>query len=248
MNIYTTQDERQLSADYGKYLTQAIDGLEDRQRVLCKIVHLPLSESTGDWQEIGEDRATEIRAAKAAAAGSIAELAQKVTQLSQQATAAATAAEQAQQTADEAKQAGQQNASQALLTTMLINTYQLTDEQALAVKDLYPKWTDIIGQQLAEGYKLTDGGVLYKVIQQHTAQEDWNPSATPSLYAVVSAAATEEHAGTKEDPIPYVQMMLIEQGKYYTQDGQLYIGLMDAKNGYPNDLKDLHTLAQPVNE
>ena len=248
MTIYTTQDERQLTADYGKYLTQAIDGLEDKQRVLCKIVHLPLSESTGDWEEIGEDRASEIRAAKAAAAGSIAELAQKVTQLSQQATAATTAAEQAQKTADEAKQAGQQNASQALLTTMLINTYQLTDEQALAVKDLYPKWTDIIRQQLPEGYKLTDDGVLYKVIQQHTAQADWKPSATPSLYAVVSAAATEEHAGTKEDPIPYVQMMLIEKDKYYTQDGVLYIGLMDAPNGYPNDLADLPTLAQPVTE
>ena len=246
MTIYTTQDERQLTADYGKYLTQAIDGLEDKQRVLCKIVHLPLSESTGDWEEIGEDRASEIRAAKAAAAGSIAELAQKVTQLSQQATAATTAAEQAQKTADEAKQAGQQNASQALLTTMLINTYQLTDEQALAVKDLYPKWTDIIGQQLPEGYKLTDDGVLYKVIQQHTAQADWKPSATPSLYAVVSAAATEEHAGTKEDPIPYVQMMLIEKDKYYTQDGQLYLGLMDAPNGYPNDLKDLTTLAKKI--
>lgn len=248
MNVYTTQDERQLTADYGKYLTLTATGIEDKDLPLCKIVHLPLSESTGDWQEIGEDRAAEIRAAKAAAAGSIAELAQKVTQLSEQTSSAATAAEQAQQAADEAKQAGQQNASQALLTTMLINTYQLTDEQALAVKDLYPKWTDIIGKQLAEGYKLTDDGVLYKVIQQHTAQEDWKPSATPSLYAVVSAAATEEHAGTKEDPIPYVQMMLIEKDKYYTQDGQLYIGLMDAKNGYPNDLKDLHTLAQPVTE
>lgn len=252
MNIYTTQDERQLTADYGKYLTLAATGIEDKDLPLCKIVHLPLSESTGDWQEIGEDRAAEIRAAKAAAAGSIAELAQKVTQLSQQATAATTAAttaaEQAQQTADEAKQAGQQNASQALLTTMLINTYQLTDEQALAVKDLYPKWTDIIGQQLPEGYKLTDDGVLYKVIQQHTAQADWKPSATPSLYAVVSAAATEEHAGTKEDPIPYVQMMLIEEGKYYTQDGVTYIGLMDAPNGYPNNLADLPTLAQPVTE
>ena len=248
MNIYTTQDERQLTADYGKYLTLAATGIEDKDLPLCKIVHLPLSESTGDWQEIGEDRAAEIRAAKAAAAGSIAELAQKVTQLSQQATAATTAAEQAQQTADEAKQAGQQNASQALLTTMLINTYQLTDEQALAVKDLYPKWTDIIGQQLPEGYKLTDGGKLYKVLQAHTPQSDWKPSDTPSLYGLVSVTPAEEHAGTKEDPIPYVQMMLIEEGKYYTQDGVLYIGLMDAPYGYPNDLADLPTLAQPVTE
>lgn len=250
MNIYTTQDERQLSADYGKYLTQAIDGLEDKQRVLCKIVHLPLSESIGDWEEIGEDRAAEIRAAKAAAAGSIAELSRQVTQLSEQTTAAAQAAEQAQQAADEAKQAGQQNAAQATLTAMLINTYALTDEQALAVKDLFPTWDDCVkkGKELPEGYKLTDGGKLYKVLQAHTPQADWKPADTPALYALVSASATEEHAGTKDDPIPYEQMMLIEKDKYYTQDGVLYVGLLDAPNGYPNDLKDLPTLAQKVNE
>lgn len=241
MTIYTTQDERQLTADYGKYLTQAIAGLEDRQRVLCKIVHLPLSESTGDWKEIGEDEAQAIRAAKAAAAGSIAELSRQVTQLSEQ-------TKQAQQTADEAKQAGQQNAAQATLTAMLINTYALTDEQALAVKDLFPTWDDCVkkGKELPADFKLTDGGKLYKVLQAHTPQADWKPADTPALYALVSASATEEHDGTKDDPIPYEQMMLIEKDKYYTQDGVLYVGLLDAPNGYPNDLKDLPTLAQAI--
>lgn len=241
MNVYTTQDERQLSADYGKYLTQAIDGLEDKQHVLCKIVHLPLSESTGDWKEIGEDEAQAIRAAKAAAAGSIAELSRQVTQLSEQ-------TKQAQQTADEAKKAGQQNAAQATLTAMLINTYALTDEQALAVKDLFPTWDDCVkkGKELPADFKLTDSGKLYKVLQAHTPQADWKPADTPALYALVSASATEEHDGTKDDPIPYEQMMLIEKDKYYVQDGQLYLGLMDAPNGYPNDLKDLPTLAQAI--
>lgn len=248
MNLYTTQDEKQLTADYGKYLTLTATGVEDKDLPLCKIVHLPLAESTGDWQEIGEDRAAEIRAAKAAAAGNVAELARQVTQLGEQTAAAQQAAQQAQQTAEEAAQGAQQNASQARLTAMLINTYALSDEQALAVKDLYPAWTDIIGQQLPEGYKLTDDGVLYKVIQQHTAQADWKPSATPSLYAVVSASATEEHAGTQDDPIPYVQMMLLEQGKYYTQDGVLYLCIQSTKTGYPNDLKDMASLVKPVNE
>ena len=189
--------------------------------------------------------------ARAAAAGSIAELSRQVTQLSEQTTAAAQAAEQAQQAADEAKQAGQQNAAQATLTAMLINTYALTDEQALAVKDLFPTWDDCVkkGKELPADFKLTDGGKLYKVLQAHTPQADWKPADTPALYALVSASATEEHAGTKDDPIPYEQMMLIdEEGKYYTQDGVLYVGLLDAPNGYPNDLKDLPTLAQKVNE
>lgn len=250
MNIYTTQDEKQLTADYGKYLTLTATAVEDKDLPLCKIVHLPLTESTGDWQEIGEDRAAEIRAAKAAAAGNVAELARQVTQLGEQTAAARQAAQQAQQTAEEAAQGAQQNASQARLTAMLINTYALSDEQALKVKDLYPAWEDLVGQALTAGYKLTYNGDLYKVIQAHTAQSDWLPSATPALYGLVGTEVSEEgeHAGTREDPIPYEQMMVIEQGKYYTQDGILYVGLMDAPNGYPNDLKDLATLAQKVTE
>ena len=249
MNIFTTGNERQLSADYGMYLTLTAD-VELKHLPLVKIVHLPLTESTGDWQEIGEDRAAEIRAAKAAAAGNVAELARQVTQLGEQTAAAQQAAQQAQQTAEEAAQGAQQNASQARLTAMLINTYALSDEQALQVKGLYPAWEDLVGQALTAGYKLTYNGDLYKVIQAHTAQSDWLPSDTPALYGLVGTEVSEEgeHAGTREDPIPYEQMMVIEQGKYYTQDGILYVGLMDAPNGYPNDLKDLATLAQKVTE
>ena len=249
MNIFTTGNERQLTADYGMYLTLTAD-VELKHLPLVKIVHLPLTESTGDWQEIGEDRAAEIRAAKAAAAGNVAELARQVTQLGEQTAAAQKAAQQAQQTAEEAAQGAQQNASQARLVAMLINTYALSDEQALQVKDLYPAWEDLVGQALTAGYKLTYNGDLYKVIQAHTAQSDWLPSATPALYGLVGTGVSTggEHAGTQEDPIPYEQMMVIEQGKYYTQDGILYVGLMDAPNGYPNDLKDLATLAQKVTE
>ena len=252
MNLYTTQDEKQLTADYGKYLTLTATAVEDKDLPLCKIVHLPLAESTGDWQEIGEDRAAEIRAAKAAAAGNVAELARQVTQLGEQTAAAQQAAQQAQQTAEQAAQAAQgaqQNASQARLTAMLINTYDLSDEQAIQVKDLYPAWSELIGQNLQKDFKFQHDGQLYKVLQAHTAQADWVPGVyTASLYAVVSASATEEHAGTKEDPIPYVQMMVLEKGKYYTQDDVLYLCIQGTITGYPNDLKDLVSLVQKVEE
>ena len=138
---------------------------------------------------------------------------------------------------------------QIMLSRMTINTMSLTDEQALEVKSLYPEWGDLIGQELDEGFRLQHEGVLYRVLQKHTTQQDWTPgTATASLYAVVSASAAEEHAGTREDPIPYVQGMLIEKDKYYTEGGILYVGLMDAPNGYPNDLKDLPTLASVVTE
>ena len=68
MNIYNNQDEKQISADYGKYLTPSA-AMEDKDRPLCRIVHIPLTESAADWDEITEADAERIRRAKRAAAG-----------------------------------------------------------------------------------------------------------------------------------------------------------------------------------
>lgn len=138
---------------------------------------------------------------------------------------------------------------QLALSRMMINTMSLTDEQALEVKDLYPKWEELIGQEIAKDFRLTYEGKLYKALQQHTVQEQWKPGIdTASIYAVISASADEEHEGTKEDPIPYVQNMVLEKGKYYTQGGVLYLCIQGTITGYPNDLKDLASLVQKVEE
>lgn len=139
---------------------------------------------------------------------------------------------------------------QLALSRMMINTMSLTDEQALEVKDLYPTWEDCLkkGKELPVGFKLTDNGKLYKVLQKHTPQSDWKPASTSSLYGLVSITSTEEHAGTLEDPIPYEQMMLLEKDKYYTQDDVLYLCIQSTFTGYPNDLKDLVSLVQKVEE
>lgn len=138
---------------------------------------------------------------------------------------------------------------QLALSRMMINTMSLTDEQALEVKDLYPTWEELIGQEIEKDFKLTYEGKLYKALQQHTVQEQWKPGIdTASIYAVISASADEEHEGTKEDPIPYVQNMVLEKGKYYTQEGVLYLCIQGTITGYPNDLKDLASLVQKVEE
>ena len=138
---------------------------------------------------------------------------------------------------------------QLALSRMMINTMSLTDEQALEVKDLYPTWEELIGQEIEKDFKLTYEGKLYKALQQHTVQEQWKPGIdTASIYAVISASAEEEHTGTKEDPIPYVQNMVLEKDKYYTQDGVLYLCIQGTITGYPNDLKDLSSLVQKVEE
>lgn len=138
---------------------------------------------------------------------------------------------------------------QLMLTRMMINTMVLTDEQAIEVKDLYPLWEDLIGITISEGFRLNYNGTLYKALQEHQVQEQWKPGIdTASIYAIVSESVSEEHAGTKEDPIPYVQNMPLEQGKFYTQEGVLYECIQTTVTGYPNNLKDLVSIVKEVTE
>lgn len=65
---------------------------------------------------------------------------------------------------------------------------------------------------------------------------------TEALYAVIE----EAHAGTLEDPIPYVQNMLMEKGKYYTQYGVVYECILTTLTGYPNDLYELPSIVKAV--
>lgn len=117
-----------------------------------------------------------------------------------------------------------------------VQTMDLTDTESLEVKELYPEWEEKMGQQVNEGEKYRYGGKLWKVLQQHTVQEEWKPGqGTESLYTEV----TESHAGTKEDPIPYNNNMELENGKYYSQDGVTYLCTRDTGIPVYNPLADL---------
>lgn len=65
-----------------------------------------------------------------------------------------------------------------------IQAQSLTDQQALTVKAIYPKW-DGNGVAYTAGYKVLENDVLYKCLQDHTSQADWNPSAAPSIWTEV---------------------------------------------------------------
>ena len=64
------------------------------------------------------------------------------------------------------------------LSSLLVN---LTDEQALQVPLMFPKWE--VGKEYAVGDRVLYLGVLYKVLQAHTSQAGWEPDITPSLFA-----------------------------------------------------------------
>lgn len=123
-----------------------------------------------------------------------------------------------------------------------IQNYSMTDNEALSIQDMFPTFDEVVGKPLTAGFKLQDGGKLYKVIQEHTAQAEWKPSETPALYGLV----TESHAGTLEDPIPYVRMMVLEAGKYYTQFGVVYKCVTGSVVGYDADLTELLSLLEKV--
>lgn len=123
------------------------------------------------------------------------------------------------------------------LLQITVLTTSLTDEQALSCKSLYPRWKDKIGLSLSAGDKVTYNGRLYKVLQTvNPVLENQPPSIdTAALYTEIS----EAHSGTKEDPIPYNNNMELELGKYYTQDGVLYMCHRDTGVPVYNNLADL---------
>lgn len=125
---------------------------------------------------------------------------------------------------------------QAAVTVAQIQAQSLPDEQALTVKAIYPQWQEVIGQTVAMGYKFLYGDVLYKTIQDSLLiQEQYIPGeGTESLYAVIN----ETNAGTQEDPIPYSGNMALENGKYYSQDGVIYLCNRDTEIPVYQDLKD----------
>ena len=57
----------------------------------------------------------------------------------------------------------------------------LSDEQALQVPLMFPKWQS--DKAYAVGERVLYLGVLYKVLQAHTSQAGWEPDIAPSLFA-----------------------------------------------------------------
>ena len=130
----------------------------------------------------------------------------------------------------------------------MMNSVSLTASQALEMQVLFPIWGEKdaeFGKEVEIGFRLRvvegESDTLFEVIQKHKLQADWKPGIeTASLYKIVE----DEHAGTLDDPIPYVQGMAFEKDKYYEQYGVIYLCILTTVTGYPNDLKDLPTIVQ----
>ena len=62
----------------------------------------------------------------------------------------------------------------------------LDDEAALQVIALFPTWASVLGKEVHTGERYYYDEALWKVLQDHTTQESWTPSVSPSLFVKVS--------------------------------------------------------------
>ena len=99
----------------------------------------------------------------------------------------------------------------------------LSDAQALQVPMLFDEF-DGNGVAYEVGKRVLYNGVLYKVIQAHTSQAEWTPTAAPSLFAKVINETIDGSIPEFEQPDstnPYMK------GDRVIFNGKVYESLID---------------------
>lgn len=107
-----------------------------------------------------------------------------------------------------------------MLLSKQINNLDLTDEEAYQVKEMYPTFESLIGQSVSAGIKLQYNDDLYKVLSGISSLSE---SQKPDMYATMFEIIEISSAGTTDDPIAYNNNMVLVEGKYYIQNGVLYL-------------------------
>lgn len=112
-----------------------------------------------------------------------------------------------------------------------------SDEVALLVPEVYPVWSGS-GVQYKIGDRVTYYGILFKVLQAHTSQDDWTPIDAPSLFARVLTA--EDEILDWEQPSSTNPYMKGDKVRY---NGKVYESLIDnnvwAPDAYPAGWKEV---------
>ena len=133
----------------------------------------------------------------------------------------------------EAEKAQAKREADALITAKsranMVQTMSFTSAEfsLLAKAELFPVWT--VGETYPQGRRIQHEGIVYEVVSSGgvTAQEHQPPSAEGML-AVYRPLSTDPETGTtptgtQDDPIPYLDGMDVEGGKYYSYNDKLYL-------------------------
>lgn len=122
----------------------------------------------------------------------------------------------------------------------------ISDEDALKRPLLVYEWATYIGKSLTTGQMVSYEGNLYRVRQDIAELLDtWIPgTATGAIFEVIEVSST----GTADDPITYTPPMEIYNGKYYEQNGVVYLCTRDSGTALTHNLSDLVGLYVSVAE
>lgn len=111
--------------------------------------------------------------------------------------------------------------AKAIISALVSLREIATDDMALEVPALYPKWRE--GKDYKAGERVAHGDVLYKVLQDHASQAGWEPGAAPSLFATVLTSDD----GT---PLEWVQPESTngyDEGDKVLYNGKVYVSCMN---------------------
>lgn len=118
-----------------------------------------------------------------------------------------------------------------LARSMAATATDLTDTVALSIPDLLPTWDELLeaGEPIQPGVCLMHNGQCYRQVQSSavTPQAHQPPGGDGML--AVYRPIDREHAGTLEDPIPWVYGMDCAEGKYYSYTGSVYYAKQNMK-------------------
>ena len=97
------------------------------------------------------------------------------------------------------------------------------DATALTLSPVCPDWE--ADHHYEAGEIVNHDGQAYRVIQEVDALENQPPGAEGML--AIYRPLNPEHAGTLEDPIPFVNGMDVYTDKYYSFNGKTYLAKAD---------------------
>ncbi len=109
----------------------------------------------------------------------------------------------------------------ALKKMVLPTVVERDDDAALECIELFPSWESMLGKELKKDERYYYDDALWKVVQTHTAQDNWNPRVATSLFTQVVKGGADE--GTLENPIPFSINMELVEGLYYLDEGVVYL-------------------------
>ena len=112
------------------------------------------------------------------------------------------------------------NLIKSIVQIAKIKLSELNDNKAVDYSELYPEWSSRIGKEVTVDTRLWYNGNLWKVTNAHTVQADWTPDTASSLFIKV---AKDIEGGTINNPIHYSINMELIEGKYYIEDGIIYL-------------------------